>query len=441
MNKKPRTNVEPQTESELFFGNLSAPQLTALFRVAGLAAFWFTARSSWAGINIARSPVIILIGLCFVHIYFRFSRKSLRLMQLALFFEYFCVLFLGYYQAELAYAEYIFFPIILCDIFLIVERKPMLVILPLSGIFGCTLLSSSYVSHKVVSSSFIHAELSWISFPFYAFITLGLLALSIVREKQKKVVMSLKDKINVNRKLETINRTLSQKLFIIKQDSILEERKQITHEIHDTAGYVFVNVIMMLQATLAVLNRNDTAKAAEMLENALDYSRRGMNEIRYILQEIRAREEPTLGLQKNFYEIASSFYKATEVKIRLEYGNWPKSFNSKLDTFYLSFFREALTNSLKHGNATEVELVCWKTEQDAIITVEDNGTGLSGPIKYGIGISSITDLAQSLGGNVAIGTVHGFSISVTIPLASIARMDEDTFLSPSGTLDSTENLK
>lgn len=415
----------------------SAHQTTALLRIPCLFFFWLMTRRSWPELTFFASPVFLLILLAPIQIFLRYANAPNRLLQSVLFIEYFCVLFLGYYHESLAYAEYLYLPIILCDILLLMERRRMLAVLPLFGILGCTLLSSNFVAARMAQAPFTVLSVSAVCFPFYSFITLALLSFSFARENQKRVFLQLKEKVNVNRKLEEINRNLSQKVFVIKQDAILEERKQITHEIHDTAGYVFVNVIMMLQATLAVLNSKDADKAAEMLENALDYSRRGMNEIRYILQEIRAREEPTLGLQKNFYEIAASFRKATEIPIRLEYGNWPKSFNPKIDTFFLSFFREALTNSLKHGRATEVELICWRTDQEAIITVQDNGAGVSGPIKYGIGISSIKELASSLDGEVLLSSQHGFSITVKIPLESMSRLEQEGLEPRSGAFDDT----
>jgi signal transduction histidine kinase len=194
---------------------------------------------------------------------------------------------------------------------------------------------------------------------------------------------------------------------------------RIAKKIHDTVGYVFINIIMLLQAALAIIDK-DRQKAEIKIGDALDYTRRGMNEIRYILRDIRSYEKPSLGLQNELHDIARLFAKATGVTVNMSYGNWRKSFGTKLDDFFISFLQESFTNALKHGCATVVDMNCWETNREIIIYVQDNGKGTPENLTMGIGISSIKEFVEAQKGHVDIRpSGSGFMIRVTLPLSAI----------------------
>jgi signal transduction histidine kinase len=222
-----------------------------------------------------------------------------------------------------------------------------------------------------------------------------------------------------NLQLDTINRDITGKMFRLQNDTTLEERKRISKEIHDTAGYVFINLIMMLQAASAVL-RKDTEKAEGLINDARDYAERGINEIRHILQNIREYSPAALSLQNELFDIGKSFRNATGTVLNIDYGNWPGTFSKKLDSFFMSFMEEALTNALKHGHATEISVMCWNNSSHITMSVSDNGKGMSAPVKKGIGISAMEEFAVRQKGSIIIqGSDRGFKITAAIPLASI----------------------
>ncbi len=85
--------------------------------------------------------------------------------------------------------------------------------------------------------------------------------------------------------------------------------------------------------------------------------------------------------------------------------------------------QEGLTNSLKHGNANAIEVICWATADDVIMSIGDNGKGALPPIRKGIGLSGIEDYVESLQGNVDIKTDdNGFKITVSIPKSALSAL-------------------
>jgi signal transduction histidine kinase len=287
--------------------------------------------------------------------------------------------------------------------------------LPL-GIPGCLFLSYGYSAAPFVTIGEHRYPYYAVSLFFYTPVTL----LSIILGRMSVYAGKLRERTNtlelINTQLNKINRDITNKMFRLQTDSTLEERKRISKEIHDTAGYVFINIIMMLQAVSAILYK-DTKKAENLINDARDYAERGINEIRHILRNIRDYSPVPLSLQNALFDIGKSFQKATGVALTIDYGNWPKSFSKTLDSFFMSLLQEALTNALKHGNATAVTVMCWTGASRIALKIADNGKGAAMPIKKGIGISAIEDFSSRQKGSLAIQTDEaGFTITIMIPL-------------------------
>jgi signal transduction histidine kinase len=108
------------------------------------------------------------------------------------------------------------------------------------------------------------------------------------------------------------------------------------------------------------------------------------------------------------------------VEVITDYGNWPKTFSKSIDSFFISFMQEALTNALKHGHATSVSILCWASPTHVTMRIRDNGNGAVLPIVKGIGISAMEDFVKSRKGFFNIQSNDGgFQISVSIPREEI----------------------
>jgi signal transduction histidine kinase len=223
----------------------------------------------------------------------------------------------------------------------------------------------------------------------------------------------------LNNQLEKINKNITGKLFHLKQDLAAEERKKISKEIHDAAGYIFVNLISMLQTASVLFHRNPD-KAESLINDAREYSSRGINEIRHILYQVRDYSPSLQSLQNELYSIGKSFANATGVAVSVEFGNWPVSFSPRLDMFFISFMQEALTNALKHGLATVIDVRCSIISNVIELAVSDNGRGATEPIRRGIGITSMEEFVGALGGFIRIGSdAVGFTIAASVPASAV----------------------
>lgn len=369
---------------------------------------------------------IIFVVYMTIYLAMRLLLDSLALVQGLVFFYYFLLLLVGYFVPERSWYEFLFLPCIMLEFVLLFPFAVAIAFEILFGMIGSIVFSN----HLILGSSIIvnasEFPLSLVSACFYIPLSLAFILLARYRQERIKEKANLLQILGINRRLEGINRNINQKLFRIQQDSYQTERMRITKEIHDTAGYVFINIIMLLQTALAVLNTNKELGESK-INDALDHTRRGMNEIRYILREMRNYEKPSLGLQKELFEIADLFKKATGVQVNMEYGNWPSTFGKKLDLFFISLLQESLTNSLKHGNASSIDMICWEHLGEVMILVKDNGKGQDSPIVPGIGLSGIRDFIDKVDGTLEITSDQtGFMLRVSISQNAIERLQKDS---------------
>jgi signal transduction histidine kinase len=329
--------------------------------------------------------------------------------------DYFVVLLYSYFEHNFLIVEFIWIPGITLAFALAGSALINKILTLILGIPGAVMLSWGYTSNLKVAVLGTYLPFYLAALLLYVPVSLlGLVTALICSELEKtKNRNTSLDLVNVH--LKELNRSVSKKIFQLQHDTALETRKLLSKEIHDSTGYVFINLIMMLQAASAVF-RKDAGKAQKLVDEARDYAERGINEIRHQLREIRSYTTSRVSLQNEFFDLVQSFRKATMVNVTIDYGGWPPAFSRDVDSFFISFLQESLTNALKHGHATEISVLCWNSASHFGMSVADNGTGAETPIKFGIGITALEDVISKMQGTIIINNEGpGFTISASIP--------------------------
>jgi signal transduction histidine kinase len=360
-------------------------------------------------------PINYLIFLAFSSILYFVFLYYKRILTILLLIEYFTVLFYAYIEPHFLFMEIIWIPGIITALAFVLPKRQGIIMMPGFGIAGTIFFS--YGSIYDISITIGEFSLPYIALVFFLHTPITLSAIILNRicfriESMEKQYLSLK---TINTKLNEINNVVSRRIFKLQNDMTQKERNRLSKKIHDTAGYVFINLIMMLQAASAILYK-DIKKSDKLINDARDYAERGINEIRHLLTDIREYTPVHLSLQNEFFDVGDSFQKATGVKIDIEYGMWPKALSKDSDSFFISFVQESLTNALKHGHATHVSILCWSNNTQIGMTIIDNGSGAVFPIHKGIGLTAMEDMAKQLNGSITIKNgKDGFKITAVFP--------------------------
>ena len=197
--------------------------------------------------------------------------------------------------------------------------------------------------------------------------------------------------------------------------TLIEERKRVSREIHDTVGYALTNIIIMMEAAL-LLSDKQRVKRNDLLSTSREQAKKGLEETRTALRHLR--NEKIVGAYgiNMIQELVSAFRKATGTDIKVEYGNLSGFTNDRIDAIVFRIIQEGLTNALRHGMATEIRINFWIRNKILYLSIYDNGIG-SGEIVEGIGVAGMRERISGIGGVIDIrNVIDGFKISVEIPL-------------------------
>lgn len=407
-----------KTESQIKQSLRTAVLVTAGLRIAGCIVYGISSMAAGSLSGAGAVYQFSLLAACVMILAMRFADPSGRRVRYLLFLEFFCVQVVGFHQHQLTVLEYFYLPLIMIDIALMF---PMHWAIPLELIYG--LLFGPFMGYSLQARTSITLDgqtfsLLIVTIPFFGACTYCCCVLALLIFRQRQMQQAHCTEITINRNLDSINRILSTQMFSIRSESEILAKKEVTKDVHDNVGYIFTNLIMMLQATEAVFE-HEPQRARAMLSNCVDYGCQGMNTIRETLRTIRQSESRSnANIQREIHALAILFSRCTGTSVHIEFGNWPKHFRPEVDSFLLSFVKEGLTNALKHGMATSIQILCSVNKQHLRITIEDNGIGLqSNEIRYGIGLQSIAETVAHLGGEVKIASHEkGFCIHVQLPV-------------------------
>ncbi|MEX3614861.1 response regulator [Paenibacillus glucanolyticus] len=216
-----------------------------------------------------------------------------------------------------------------------------------------------------------------------------------------------------NEIIRTQNTVLEQYLSQVERVTLLEERERLSKELHDTMGHTYTAVIMGLESL-----RSTAADAAAQhkLSDLLELTRTSLDEIRGYLHEMDSPQEQ-LPLVQSLQQAAEEFGRNAGVKVGLRVlgDEYQISRQAKM-TFYRCL-QESLTNSVRHGHATRMDVLLQFELQQTRLEIQDNGRGTA-RIQEGFGLSAMKERASRLQGQVSI---HSDSEEGTVVTCSLPR--------------------
>lgn len=148
----------------------------------------------------------------------------------------------------------------------------------------------------------------------------------------------------------------------------------------------------------------------EHLTNIKDTLSSGMDSIRSSIHNIH---EDSLDLQDKLNELLHHF---TFCKTAFSY-HVNHDFSMKAKYSILFIVKEALSNVMKHSNATLVTVTISELPGLYQIIIHDNGTTAQSGSRdsSGMGIQSMAERVSALGGNFYTDSREGFKIFISLP--------------------------
>jgi signal transduction histidine kinase len=214
------------------------------------------------------------------------------------------------------------------------------------------------------------------------------------------------------------NMKLQEYAITAEQEAMLNERKRMAREIHDTLAYTLTNILMMMEAAIDMANKS-SPDLVKHLEVARNQAKEGLSEVRYALQALRPVEFSGFVGLSAIQRLVRAFEKAAQIKVELELGDVPLYLGEEANLTLFRLVQEGLTNALRHGKATRIMVLFTRDGDGVYVSIKDNGigSGNTGP-KTGFGLLGMQERVERLGGRLEVISEPGvgFTLRAWIPL-------------------------
>jgi len=175
-----------------------------------------------------------------------------------------------------------------------------------------------------------------------------------------------------------------------------EERKRISHELHDEAVQALVVLSRQLDAFISRTKglSEDNSLLLEGLRQQIDDLMRG---VRRLSQDLRPAALDSLGLLPALEWLASDVAQYSGIATKVNVLGTQRRLPEEIELVLFRITQEALRNVWRHSKATQAEVVVEFDDRETRITVSDNGKGFNLP-------ETIGDLARD--GKLGLAGMH-----------------------------------
>lgn len=196
------------------------------------------------------------------------------------------------------------------------------------------------------------------------------------------------------------------------------ERTRIASELHDSLGQS-----LMVIANRAIMASRDAERGRPFEEHLAQISETSMQaaeEVREIAHNLHPQHLERLGLTRALGTMIDRARASTPVEIVDHIDPVDRLFRPELELSFYRLVQEALTNVLRHADATHAAVEIHRHDEQLVVAVRDDGRGFDMPQASapGLGLESIRQRATMLGGALHIESRRGAGtlVSVEIPL-------------------------
>ena len=195
-----------------------------------------------------------------------------------------------------------------------------------------------------------------------------------------------------------------------------EERRRLRRDLHDDLAPTLVG-LSLRAGSISDLIETDPAKA-RMLADALDSAiREAVGNIRRLVYDLRPPALDDLGLLAAFRERAREYSTGQGLQVEVEAPDTLPPLPAAVEVAAYRIVQEGLTNVVKHAQADSCHVGITLGNALAI-EIADDGIGLPATYNPGVGLRSIRERAEELGGTCEIthSSGKGMRIVVCLPL-------------------------
>ncbi len=206
-----------------------------------------------------------------------------------------------------------------------------------------------------------------------------------------------------------------------------EERQRISRELHDDLGQALTTHLLALRNLQEDLSL-PAESMFERLQSLHDQSYEILVKIRRLARDLRPPVLDALGLKVAMQTYCTEFSRRTHLPVIFEADTSLPQFPDIYNITLYRILQEALTNIIKHSQASQVWVDLSMEDEIVNLTVQDNGIGFNEDKTQsnGIGLTGLRERITIAGGTLNINSTprHGTILSAQFPLSNHVKAKE-----------------
>ena len=207
--------------------------------------------------------------------------------------------------------------------------------------------------------------------------------------------------------------------ILAKEEDIIEkERKRIARDLHDTVSQEIFAAHMILSGLSQQASRLDKEKMQTQLQSVTAILETAQRDLRILLLHLRPIELEQKSLVEGIQLLLKELEEKSELKVSFKYevDELPK----KIEEHVFRIVQELISNTLRHAQASCLDVYLYQTETGLQLKVVDNGRGfqLDDVDELSYGLRNIKERVEDMAGSIQLLTApkQGLAVDIRIPL-------------------------
>ena len=226
---------------------------------------------------------------------------------------------------------------------------------------------------------------------------------------------SLSGKLNLL--TEAVQKAENQSL--VKEEAIIEkERKRIARDLHDTVSQELFAAHMILSGVSQQALKLDREKMQTQLQSVAAILETAQKDLRVLLLHLRPVELEEKSLIEGIQILLKELEDKSDLKVSLKQNvsKLPK----KIEEHIFRILQELISNTLRHAQASCLDVYLYQKDVEVQLKVVDNGIGfqLGSLDDLSYGLRNIKERVEDMAGTVQLLTApkQGLAVDIRIPL-------------------------
>ena len=150
------------------------------------------------------------------------------------------------------------------------------------------------------------------------------------------------------------------------------ERRRLARELHDETGQALTSILLGLRSVEETKSADELRSATSDLRELVVAT---LQDVRRLAVQLRPKALDDFGLAAALERLAQTFAETTEMHVELEAQLGEARLPAEVETTLYRIVQEALTNIVKHAEATKVSILLVRKATTATVVIEDDGKG------------------------------------------------------------------